>query len=489
MGVLEKLEPKKVFEFFETITRIPHGSTDTGRISDFCENFAKERGLRYIRDDAGNIIIWKDASPSYENSPSVILQGHLDMVCEKDDQTDIDFRTDGLKIRCDGDLITAEGTTLGGDDGIAVAYCLAILDSDEYVHPPLECVFTVDEEIGMLGAAALDTAPLKSRLLINIDSEDEGHLLVGCAGGVTSTVHIPITMTEKDASDATSYGLIRLSVEGLVGGHSGIEIATGRANAVKLLGRVLFDIKKKSDFDIVNIRGGAKDNAIPRSAAAVLFTKESERVKALAAEYEHTLKHEYGYTDPGLALVVLDARDTESDTVSVFDEDSTNRVIAAMVGLPNGVAHMCHEPKGQVQTSLNLGILKTTDEEVSASFSVRSNIGSQKDALVSSLECIANSLGGYIRNTGAYPAWEYREESKLRDIFLKVYKEKYGKDMIVETIHAGVECGLLADKMEGLDAISFGPDMCDIHTPAESLSVSSAARTWELLLGVLRELK
>ena len=359
--ILDGLEPREVFARFEEIAGIPHGSGNTKGISDFCVEFARERGLECFQDDAGNVIIWKDGSAGYEGSAPVMLQGHLDMVCEKDAWVDIDFEKDGLRLVLEGDTITADGTTLGGDDGIAIAYCLAILDSDEVVHPPLECVFTVDEEIGMLGAAVLDMGRLRSKRLINIDSEDEGHLLVSCAGGVTSVVHIPVSRERAPEG----YEFVSLEIENLTGGHSGVEIDKGRANADKLLGRLLYEVSTRTDARVLSVSGGTKDNAIPKSAQAVLAVKDRKIFDETSEKYALILNNEYRYTDPDLAVISSDADETEKEETAL-DMDSTRRVIAALVSLPNGIQRMCHEPEGLVQTSLNLGILQMSGDEVSA---------------------------------------------------------------------------------------------------------------------------
>ena len=483
MGVLTGLEPQKVFDYFEKICSIPHGSGNTKKISDYIASFAKERNLDYIQDEHDNIIIRKEGSEGYESSDTVILQGHLDMVCEKDEGAQFDFENDSLKLRVKDGIISADGTTLGGDDGIAVAYCLAILDSDDIPHPPLEVVFTSDEEIGMLGATALDMTPLKSKKLINIDSEDEGYLLVSCAGGVTTKAILPLSRTPFDGIG------IKVTVSGLLGGHSGTEIDKGRANANKLLGRVLFATSKQAEFVLSSVCGGLKDNAIPRSSEAMLIAKteaDVTKIIEIADEYSNIISREYKATDPD---IIVTAGRCELGSDVPMDELSTRNVIAALVNLPNGIERMSFDIKGLVQTSLNLGILTSSDNEVTFSFAVRSSVESEKDALVEKVTCLIELLGGYVENSGEYPAWEYREESPLRDLFVNVFEKQYGKKPVVQALHAGVECGLFAGRLKGLDAISFGPDMKDIHTPQETMSIESVQRTWKYLLEVLASLK
>ncbi len=484
MGVLTGLQPEKVFQFFEEICGIPHGSEDTKRISDYCVEFAKARGLRWLQDESNNVIIWKAGTEGYEDSAPVMFQGHLDMVCEKEEDVDFDFSTEGLRLSLDGTVISAKGTTLGGDDGIAVAYGLALLDAEDIPHPPLEVVFTVDEEIGMLGAAALDASPLQSRILLNCDSEEEGYLLVSCAGGMTATCHLPIV---REKSRARQF---QLTVAGCMGGHSGTEIDKGRINACQMLGRVLFRLKKNFFFHLVSVNGGLKDNAIPRSARAELVMEpetDFEEVFELIRQMEADVRQEYRVTDPDVTIR-LEPMDT-AGSVQAMSFDSTDRVIAALECLPGGIQRMSFDMKGLVQTSLNLGILKTEDLEVTYSYSVRSSVESEKWALYDKLACLTEGMGGMMETSGVYPAWEYRADSPLRDLMTQVYEEQYGTKPVVLAIHAGVECGLFAGKLPGLDCVSFGPDMKDIHTPKECMDAASVKRTWEYLLEVLRRLK
>lgn len=482
-NILSNLEPKSVFNYFEQICSIPHGSKNTKQISDFCVSFAKEHNLKYSQDDSNNIIIWKDGTTGYENSPSVIIQGHLDMVCEKEHDCDIDFEKDGLTLIVDGDDIHADRTTLGGDDGIAIAFALAILDSTDIPHPPIEAVFTVDEEIGMLGAASLDCSPLKSRIMLNLDSEDEGSLLVSCAGGVSTTAHLPITFEKADGLMA------ELTISGLTGGHSGTEINKDRANSNRLMGRTLYALSKKYDFRLVSVNGGLKDNAIPNKTTAVLILNDSNVKDKLAsdiAEMNDTYKHEYSHTDPSLSTEVSFTGNASADAMT---EKSTKDFITSLVNLPGGVHRMSHDIDGLVQTSLNMGILKTTENEMQASFSIRSSVSSEKFMLMDMISCLMDALGGYITNVGEYPAWEFKKESHLRDVMSEVFEEQYGYKPVVNALHAGVECGLFSEKLPGLDCVSFGPAIYDIHTAKERLSIESVQRTWKFTLEVLKRLK
>ena len=480
MAVLAQLEPEEVFHWFEEICGIPHGSGDTGRISDFLVDFAQKRSLKYRQDRSNNVIIWKDASEGYEDSEPVMLQGHMDMVCEKEPDCDIDFSGDGLRLKLEDGIISADGTTLGGDDGIAVAYALAVLDADDIAHPPLEAVFTVDEEIGMLGAAALDCSDLKSRIMLNLDSEDEGHLLVSCAGGVTAEAHLPVQKAAVTGRKA------RLVVTGLQGGHSGVEIDKGRGNACQLLGRTLYELKQKCDYRLNGMKGGLKDNAIPREAEAELILLEKDGEKVIRA-MEQVYQKEYSVTDPQVKLLWEEEEDPESQTA--MTEEATAKAVTALVNLPGGIQRMSFDIPGLVQTSLNLGIMRTDDTEISFSFSVRSSVGTEKAELVQRIRCLMEALGGSVSCTGEYPAWEYRQESALRDLMVQIYEEQYGEKPLVEALHAGVECGLFVDKLPGLDCVSFGPDMDDIHTTKESMNVDSVRRTWKYVLEILKRLK
>lgn len=484
MGILSNLEPKAVFRYFEEICNIPHGSANTKAISDYCITFAKEHNLRYIQDEANNVIIFKDGTPGYENSAPVMLQGHLDMVCEKEVDCDIDFLKEGIRLQLNDGIITADGTTLGGDDGIAIAYTMAILASDDIPHPPIEAVFTVDEEIGMLGAAALDPSPLKSRTMFNIDSEEEGYLLTSCAGGVCTVAHLPVTMEENTGIKAT------LTVTGLLGGHSGVEIDKGRANACMLLGRSLYQLQKDFAFQLISVKGGLKDNAIPREASADILFESSTSVDKIAdcvAALNKIYANEYALTDSSVQLQLI----TEAETVSVLTltKDSSSKVMTALVNLPNGIQRMSYDIEGLVQTSLNLGILKTTDSEVTFSFAIRSSVETEKVELVNRISSLIEMLGGKIECAGDYPAWEYRKDSPLRNLMIQVFEEQYGRKPIIQAIHAGLECGLFCGMLPGLDCISYGPDIKDIHTPQESMDVDSVLRIWNFTLEVLKRLK
>ena len=471
MGILTELQPKAVMHYFEELCSIPHGSLDTKRISDYCVRFAQERGLKYIQDDSNNVVIYKAATPGYEDHPTVILQGHLDMVCEKDPDCDIDFSTDGLRPAHDGEYIFARGTTLGGDDGIAVAYALALLDATDLKHPPLECVFTVDEEIGMLGADAMDMSVLKGRLLLNCDSEDEGVLTVSCAGGARSDFKLALSREPA----GTCY---RVAVEILLGGHSGVEIHKGRANSNKVLGNILRNIPCR----LVSVDGGSKDNAIPRTTVAYVCSEDSDFPTRFAQLCEDARK-----SLPNTETEVRFSCE-KATCAEMLTEESSAAVMGLLWDLPNGVQAMSQDIEGLVQTSLNLGILETTEAYVRMAFSVRSSVNEEKEALLEQLKALAKKYNAAYEESGHYPAWEYRKDSVLRDTMISTYADLYGKKPIVEAIHAGLECGIFCDRLPGLDAVSFGPQMHDIHTSRERLNIASVQRTWEYLLAVLERL-
>ena len=479
MSVLERLEPHGVFRFFEEMCAIPHGSRNTKAISDWCVAFARERGLEYHQDESNNVIIIKEATPGYENAKPVILQGHLDMVCEKEAGCSKDMSREGLDLAVEGDYVYAKGTTLGGDDGIAVAIALAILDAQDIPHPRLEAVFTTDEEIGLLGASAMDVSPLKGRTMLNLDSEAEGIFTVSCAGGCTATCVLPVTRAPFDGTALT------VSVSGLTGGHSGAEIDKGRANANMLLGRVLRAVAGQTQLRIQSVSGGLKDNAIPVAAQARIVVSDPDAARKAAAEMEGALQNECRSADPALCVKTEPCDGAETP----MDADSTGKVLCMLSCLPNGIQAMSAEIPGLVQTSLNLGILVTEGDTVRASFSVRSSVDSQKQMLKDRLACLTEQLGGRMEFSGEYTGWEYQEHSPLRELMVEVFTQQYGKAPKVEAIHAGLECGLFAGKLPGLDCVSIGPDLLEIHTPREKMSISSVQRVWAFLLEVLKRSK
>ncbi|MCI8372301.1 MAG: aminoacyl-histidine dipeptidase [Lachnospiraceae bacterium] len=476
------MKPSRVFYYFEEISRIPRGSGNTKGVSDFCAAFAKEQGLDYIQDAVNNVVIWKEGSKGREQEEPVILQGHLDMVCEKNLDCAHDFKKDPLTLIVDGDCIRADQTTLGGDDGIAIAYALAILESSEYSHPPLEVIFTIDEETGMQGATALDASVLKGHRVLNLDSEEEGILLTSCAGGVKCHCQLPVNHVEVE-----HMARMEVEITGLSGGHSGTEIDKGRCNANKLMGRLLFHLSQKFSFGIASSRlsGGLQDNAIPREARTVLFM-EPELAEQAAEEIRsfcQMMKEELGRKEPelqiGTSLPVLQEKQ------SILSPSSAQKVLFLLHQSPNGVQEMSSEISGLVETSLNLGIMHLDEHMFTMDFAIRSSVGSAKVALRDKLIYLTEFLGGECLADGDYPAWEFKRDSEFREICIQAYQQVYGKEPEVKALHAGLECGILSDKIKGFDAVSMGPDVYDIHTPQERMSIASVQRTWDYLLKIL----
>lgn len=481
MRTLSHLKPERVFYYFEEICGIPHASYKEQQISDYLVEFARSHHLEYLQDELHNVIIIKEATHGYEGEEPIILQGHMDMVCEKDADCTIDFDRDGLKLCVDGDYVKAEGTTLGGDDGIALAYALAILESDEISHPRLEFVCTVCEEVGMEGATGIDVSMLKGRRLLNLDSEEEGIFLASCAGGCTAECILPVTR-EQSSGDQ-----LRIRVQNLVGGHSGTEIHKGRANASLLLHRVLLELSREMEIRLLSFAGGSKDNAIPREAEAVVCLQQLEKAQEIVNGVAEEIAGEYATTEPKLQIfterVVGELTgEVQNDPLTV---ESTKALIALLAALPNGVQTMSADIPGLVETSLNLGILRLEKDALHLFSSVRSSVGSAKEYLLHRMHVITESMGGRVNESGKYPAWEYRRDSAFREKLVQIYEKMFGETPKVEAIHAGVECGILAGKMPGLDCISLGPDILDVHTPAERLSISSTERMWNFILEVL----
>ena len=480
MSVLNGYEPAKVLGFFEEICQIPHGSGNTKQLSDWLVDFAKARNLEHYQDALNNLIIIKEASAGYAGSEPVSLQGHIDMVCNQEESCTKDMATEGLDLAVDGDLLYAEGTTLGGDDGIAAAFMLAMLDDDSLAHPRVEAVFTTEEETGLYGAEAIDVSPLKGKRFINIDSEDEGIVTVGCAGGVTGIGSVPFG---REAFDGQAF---EVKIFGLRGGHSGTDIIFGQENAAKVLGRLLYELQDETGARIVSLEGGVADNVIPTSASALIVVPSASAAKArevfdaCKATFAHELK-----VDPDSDMTL-----SETDcALDPMDADSCQKVLAYLIGTPNGIEKMTHGIDKLPQTSLSLGVLRTLDDAVEYVFCIRSAVDSECEMLARRLECQIKPLGGTLRREGPYPGWEYQADSPLRDLICEVYKEQTGKDMIVEAIHAGLECGYFSGKMPGLDCVSIGPDVNDVHTPNETLSISSTQRTWELVKEVIARMK
>lgn len=479
MRVLENLQPQKVFFYFEDICNIPHGSKNLDGISSYLEQFAKDRNLFCIRDESNNIIIVKEASEGYENVEPIILQGHMDMVAVKKADCDIDMSKDPLRLKVDGDYVYAEGTSLGGDDGIAVAYILAILDDDSIQHPKIEAVITTDEEIGMDGATAIDLSMLTAKRMLNIDSENEGTLLTSCAGGARVDCNIPVTREEIEGS------FYQVEVGGLSGGHSGTEINKGHANSIKLLGRVLQMVLPEVNIQLAEFSGGEKDNVIPRDAQTVVYVPDGmeEAFTQQIAQIESIVRNENVSKEKN--LYIRCAKYTSSK-MSVLVQESTKRIVDFLNVLPNGVMAMSADIEGLVETSLNVGVARLEKDVLITNSSIRSSIESAKKNLMSVVDTAARLAGGYTGSYGEYPGWQFNPDSKLRATMVEIYREMFHEEVKVEALHAGLECGIMISKIPGLDCVSFGPNILDIHTTEEKLSISSTNRMWEYILEILR---
>ncbi len=476
-------QKSRIFHYFEEISQIPRCSGDRDRIASYLTEFAKQHNLEFVRDDVDNVLIYKPGSAGKENAASVALQGHTDMVCEKSADSSHNFDTDPIELIYEGDILRANQTTLGGDNGIAVAMMLAILEDRDAAHPPIEAVFTSDEETGLIGAHGLAADALRSKRLINIDSEAEGILWTGCAGGETMEIRIPI---QKTSIENLESGMI--TIRGLAGGHSGLEIHKIRHNAIKVLTEVLNRLKDEVAIGLVEIHGGTKHNAIPREAAGrIVYAKEDrdtvlEYVDKIARELEEVYAPR-GYEDAPMIEF------SEQPAVDhAFSLESFERVIACLTLLPTGVYSMSEKIEGMVQTSDNLAIVTTEDTAVEIVLSIRSSDKADMDRLRGKVLSVTDIAEAKVNVTGGYPAWEVKEESELRDTFARVAKEVFDQDMEITAVHAGLETALFADRDPEIDLISLGPDMYEVHTPQEHLSISSAERVYSLLRAVLERL-
>lgn len=478
MSILAHLEPANVFRFFEEICNIPHGSGNIDKISDYLVEFAKARNLEYYQDAIKNVIIIKEAAAGYENKEPIMLQGHMDMVAVKKPESTINMEIEGLRLKVDGDYVYAEDTSLGGDDGIAVAYELALLDADNISHPRIECIFTVDEEVGLNGAAAIDLSVCKAKRMLNLDSEEEGIFLTGCAGGMRVDCELPVKRELKDGA------LCEVHIGGLTGGHSGTEIHKGRANSNTLMGRFLVHAGKRAAMNLVTMDGGLADNAIPRETKMQVVVSDVEALNSEVAAFDKMLKTEYATKDSGIFAKVTVK---EVGTFSALTEEDSKKAGRLVFLLPSGVQAMSGDVEGLVETSLNMGLLSLKEDKLNLGFSVRSSVESAKYMLEEKLYALTESFGGICKSAGDYPGWAYRVDSPLRDSMVEIYKEMFGCEPKIEAIHAGLECGFFLGKIPELDCVSIGPDMKDIHTTEERMSISSVKRSWEFILKILEQ--
>ncbi len=474
--VLEGLKPDKVFYYFEEISKIPRCSGKEKQISDYLYNFAKSRDLEVIQDEHLNIIIKKPASKGYENAPTVMLQGHMDMVCEKNEGLEHDFDKDPIKLRIEDGYIYATDTTLGADNGIAVAYALSVLDS-ELQHPTLEVLITTDEEKGMTGANNIDGSLFKSKYLLNLDSEEEGVFTSGCAGG--SEINFKIPVKRQNSKDSA----FKISVKGLSGGHSGTDIHKEKGNSNKILGRILYDLI--DDVELASIEGGSKTNAIPRESNAIITINNFDKVNEKIDKWNEILKNEYAFTDPSITVTLTDLNKEVFPLVKEI-----YRKTAALINLiPVGVLSRSTAIE-LVISSNNLGVITTDEKYITLFNHPRSSVVTLLTKnFIPAMKQLAYQIGVEYEIGSYYPGWEYAKESEIRDICIEVYRDMFNKEPVVGAIHAGLECGLLMDKIPGLDAISMGPDAYDAHSPNEHVSIKSVGNIYNLLCEILKKIK
>lgn len=478
--VVSGYEPAKLFEFFEDICAIPHGSGNEKAISDYLVAFAKERGIECYQDEIYNVLYRIPATAGRENEPSVLLQGHTDMVCEKNGDTVHDFLTDPLKLYVDErGFLRAKGTTLGGDDGVAVAAMMAAADGMIPSHPALECLFTVSEEVGLDGADGFDYSRIRSRILLNMDSEEEDAVIVGCAGGVRSDMLVSPKWQRRAGA------VYEIALTGLKGGHSGEDINKGRENANKLMGRILLKLRAVTDLRIASIAGGSKDNAIPRECKAVVVCPraDGETVAALAVSEIEAIAKELSADDAGFVGTVTKVK-RGALPVRMTDGATAEKLITLLGAVRNGVLKMSYGIAGFVEWSRSLGVIEMRDDKIRVVFSSRSSIECQLDASIAELDALARMIGAEICHHGRYPGWTYDPDSLIREKYLKI-AEKLGMPAKARVIHAGLECGVIASRLDGLDAISFGPNLSDIHSPEEALDLASMERFWKKLVALL----
>ena len=483
MAALSGIKPEKVFYYFEKLCSVPHGSGNTRIISDLCVGFAKELGLKYRQEACNNVIIWKDGSCGYENAAPIIMQGHIDMVCAKTEDCTKDMARDGLDVRTDGEWVWADKTSLGGDNGIAVAMILAILSDETLAHPPIEAVFTVDEEVGMDGAFALDCSDLKGRKLLNLDSEEEGVFTVSCAGGA----RLDCTLAAAREALGEKYQGYRVTISGLKGGHSGMNIKDGRGNANCLMGRTLYSAMERCpSLRVGDLTGGEFDNVIclRNDALVAVLKEEADAFEAFIKEFDATLRNEYAITDGGIALACEKAA-----LSSAVSAQETSRFLHVLLALPQGVQEMSADFPGLVQTSLNLGVMHMDEQGLYFSYSVRSSIASQKEMLIQRVKAIVGYAGGTVSVRSSYPGWQYDRSSALRKQVEEVYRDLTGREGKIEATHGGLECGLLIEKIPGLDALSMGPELHDVHSVNERLNVASTERVYALVCELLKRSK
>ena len=482
MSDVSKLAPQEVFRYFKEISDVPRSSSHNEKISAYLVNFAKEHELEYYQDESGNVIIWKDGTPGYENSDMVMIQGHMDIVAEKTEDSTHDFQNDPLELIVDGDTLTANKTTLGADDGAAIAMGLALLDSTDIPHPPLEFIATVDEEIGMLGAYALDGSKIRSRKVINIDSEEEGIITVGCAGAVDIFTSFP---ADKKLVNGVKYKYV---VDGLLAGHSGLDIHQERANAGQIVARLFLDAREKAELNIVSINGGRATNVIlgKVEGEVIVATSDVKAFEEIIATSTEEIKAEYRTSDSGITVSIEAVGEASEEAVDTVCQDNFFKFLVAC---PTGAEHYSVELKGLVETSHSIGVVKLEDGRLITKSMSRSSVNSRNRLLARKIGIIAEALGAEVEHGSSYGAWEFNNKSDLLDVCINAYKEQYGEEPVVSAMHAGIECGIWAEKVGKVDAVSIGPDMTGVHSVNEELSIPSTERTWDYLKLILSHCK
>lgn len=479
---LNNLTPPLLWKHFQEFLKIPHCSGNEKAIGDYIISVAKRLNLGYKRDDVGNVVVSKEASEGSEDSIGVILQGHLDMVCEKNSDVEHDFKKDAIKTQIDGDWVKAKGTTLGADNGIGGCAALAIMENDDIKHPPLEFLFTVEEETGLTGATHIPEGFLKGKRLLNLDSEDEGEFTIGCAGGADSQIFLPFKK-EKNSSDE----IYELKLTGFKGGHSGIDINLGRGNAIKLLSRILWNLYQSFSFQLFHIEGGNLRNAIPRESAAVIGikTKDKDKFKEIIDKKFNSIKSEYKPIEPNAKYSL----DLYNDKVGeAIDDEAKDKIIKLIFGIPHGVVSMHPEIDGLVETSTNLAVVSTEKAKIQIICSTRSSTGSALEATRDAINAIVDIAGAEINREEGYPGWKPNLDSELLKTLKKVYKDTFDKDPHVAAVHAGLECGIIGEKFPGMDMISFGPTIEHPHSPDERVHVGTVEKFWKFLINLLAEL-
>lgn len=472
--ILKDIEPKQVFKYFEEISAIPRGSGNETAVVDYIAAVADYYGLKYRRDGYNNILVKKPSVRS--DASTLLLQGHTDMVCQANNGTEHDFEKDGIELYTEDGYIKAKGTTLGGDDGVAVAYMLALLTSDDKDLPNLECLFTSGEEVGMTGAIGFDYSDIESRLMINIDSEEEGISFVSCAGGVR------LEMSFSSDAISEKNKLMRIDIKGLSGGHSGVEINTGKENAIVIMAQLLAKMYEREPFNLVTLEGGTKDNAIPRETSAVISVTDTELYNDIITEFIREKKKIFSNDEKIFKLHTS----KNKHIGNMFSFADTTRIINEILVAPNGVLRMSRHIEGLVQTSSNLGIVKAENGCFKAVHLIRSNNEYEIDSTVLEFSRIAKLLNCEYVTCDRYPGWDYKADSKLRDLYIEKFEEQYGYKPKIEALHAGLECGLISSRIPGIDIISIGPNILDIHSPDERMEIASVERTYRLLCSIIK---